>query len=147
MKNILILMALFWVGMGTALAQKSPVFTTSAGAIRGYDPVAYFKESKPILGKSALTYVWQGASWHFATQQNLDAFRASPETFAPQYGGYCAYGTAGGYKAPIDPQAWTLAGGKLYLNYSKDVQQTWSKDQKAFIQKADQHWPRIKDKP
>ena len=66
--------------------------------------------------------------------------------YAPQYGGYCAYGLADGHKAPTDPQAWTIVNGKLYLNYDKDVQQSWNKKQREYILKADSLWPEIKDK-
>jgi hypothetical protein len=76
----------------------------------------------------------------------MEDFKANPEKFAPQYGGYCAYGMSKGYKAPTDPQAWTIAGDKLYLNYNKDVQQTWSKSQQEFIEKADKNWPEIAKK-
>jgi YHS domain-containing protein len=126
-----------------AFAQKSAVFITKAGAIGGYDPVAYFTESKPVKGTAALKYNWQGADWHFASQQNLNAFKAAPQKYAPQYGGYCAYGTSQGYKAPTEPDAWTVVGDKLYLNYNKKVKETWSKDQVAYIKKADANWPTV----
>lgn len=124
-------------------AQKSEVFTSAQGAIQGYDPVAYFKESKPVKGSEQFTYSWKGANWHFANPENLAAFKANPQKFAPQYGGYCAYGTAQGHKAPTDPQAWSIVGNKLYLNYDKDVQSKWKKDQPGYIKKADQNWPTV----
>ncbi len=125
------------------LAQKSAVFVTKAGAIGGYDPVAYFTDSKPVKGTAALKYSWQGADWHFASQQHLDAFKANPQQYAPQYGGYCAYGTSQGYKAPTEPDAWTVANNKLYLNYNRKVKETWSKDQAGYIKKADANWPKV----
>ena len=124
-------------------AQKSAVFITKAGAIGGYDPVAYFTESKPVKGTAALTYNWQGADWHFASRQHLDAFKADPRKYAPQYGGYCAYGTSQGYKAPTEPDAWTVTGDKLYLNYNKKVKETTVKDQAGYIKKADANWPKV----
>jgi len=128
-------------------AQKSPVFITDDGAINGYDPVAYFTEGKPVKGKEEFTYNWNGAMWHFASAQNRDKFKASPEKYAPQYGGYCAYGTADGHKATTEPDAWTVSNGKLYLNHSKSVQTRWQSNQKQYIEKADANWPAIKDKP
>lgn len=125
------------------LAQKSVVFVTNGGAIGGYDPVAYFTESKPVKGTAALTYNWQGADWHFASRQHLDAFKAAPEKYAPQYGGYCAYGTSQGYKAPTEPDAWTVVDDKLYLNYNKKVKETWRKDQAGYIKKADANWLQV----
>ncbi len=127
-------------------AQKSAVFTSSEGAIHGYDPVAYFKESKPVKGDKKFSLSWNAATWYFASQANLDAFKASPEKYAPQYGGYCAYGLASGHKAPTVPEAWTIANGKLYLNYNKDVMESWRKKQPEYIQTADKNWPALKDK-
>ena len=129
-----------------AVAQKAAVFTPAEGAIHGYDPVAYFKESKPVKGDAKYVYTWNAADWYFVNQQNLDAFKANPEKFAPQYGGYCAYGLADGHKAPTDPEAWTIVDNKLYLNYNKNVQQLWKKKQDVYIQTADKKWPALKDK-
>jgi len=113
-------------------------------AIKGYDPVAYFKDGKPVAGQAQFSADYKGASFRFASAANRDAFKATPERFAPQYGGFCAYGTAGGYKADIDPAAWSVVGGKLYLNYSKSVQTTWNKDQAGYIAKADGAWPSVR---
>lgn len=113
-------------------------------AIAGHDPVAYFRESKPVKGSPRITYRYKDATFHFTSAQNRDAFAADPEKYAPQYGGYCAYGTSRGYKAPIDPAAFTVRNGKLYLNYSPDVQTTWRKDIPGYVAKADKAWPAVK---
>jgi YHS domain-containing protein len=84
-------------------------------AIKGYDPVPFFKESKPVKGLNNLSYQWQNATWLFSNNENLEAFKASPEKYAPQYGGYCAYGTADGHKAPTQADTWTVVNGNLYL--------------------------------
>lgn len=128
------------------LAQKSGTFVQSGKAIRGYDPVAYFTESKPIKGDEKLLYKWNNATWYFSSQANLDLFKANPEKYAPQYGGYCAYGLSNGYKASTDADAWTIENGKLYLNYNTQVRETWSKEKKERIEKADKNWPQVKDK-
>lgn len=127
-------------------AQKSSVFEKSDKAIRGYDPVAYFTEGKPVEGKQAFVYNWNTASWYFSSQQNLNLFKANPEKYAPQYGGYCAYGLSRGYKASTVPEAWTIVNGKLYLNYSLSVRNTWDKERAERIEKANKYWPEIKDK-
>ena len=129
----------------TAFAQQSPVFAPDNQAIRGFDPVAYFSENKPVKGKSDLTYTWQDVAWSFATQANLDAFKANPGKYAPQYGGYCAYGLSEGHKAPTDPDAFTIVDDKLYLNYNPKVKTMWSKDRDARIKTADTNWPKLKD--
>ncbi len=145
------LQRLFTVAMALAIAvsvsaQKSAIFTTSEGAIRGYDAVAFFKEGKPVKGDKAFTYSWNNATWLFANKQDLDLFKANPEKYAPQYGGYCAYGTSQGHKAPTQPDTWTIVDGKLYFNYNQDVKKLWTKDQGNLIIKADKAWPDIKDK-
>jgi hypothetical protein len=132
---------------GTAsFAQKSTTFVNAGKAIKGYDPVAYFTDEKAALGYDSLTLEWNKAKWFFSSQTNLDLFKKNAEKYAPQYGGYCAYGCSRGYKAPIDPQAWTIDNGKLYLNYSLDVRKEWNKNRKERIEKADMNWPTVKDK-
>jgi hypothetical protein len=86
------------------------------------------------------------ADWYFSSRQNLDLFKASPDKYAPQYGGYCAYGCSRGYKASTEPDAWTIINNKLYLNYNTDVKETWLKDKANLIQKADKNWPSVKAK-
>ncbi len=114
-----------------------PVFSNFLGqAIRGYDAVAYFQEGKPVEGKSAFQTDWMGASWRFISQANLDLFKAAPDSYAPQYGGYCAFAVSRGYTASTDPEAWTIHDRKLYLNYSKGVRDQWSQDIPTNIQKA-----------
>ena len=130
----------------SASAQKSEVFNTSNGAIHGYDPVAYFKESKAVKGNEKYSISWNSATWYFANQKNLELFKADPQMYAPQYGGYCAFGLATGHKAPTDPQAWTITDGKLYLNYNKEVQESWKKDENGYILKANKLWAVLKDK-
>lgn len=126
-----------------AFAQKE-IFSKSEKAIQGYDPVAYFKESKPVKGNGAYVYSWKDAQWYFSNEENLNDFKANPEKFAPQYGGYCAYGMAGGYKAPTSADAWSIVDGKLYLNYDRKVQTLWKKDQTGFIEKANNNWPTVR---
>ncbi|PZR02443.1 MAG: YHS domain protein [Flavobacterium psychrophilum] len=125
-------------------AQKQEVFTTDGKAIRGYDAVAFFKESNPVKGFDSLAYVYKDVQWLFSSKENLEAFKGNPERYAPQYGGYCAYGTAEGHKAPTQAETWTIVNDKLYFNYNMKVKQLWMKDQGAMIEKADQQWPTVK---
>lgn len=112
-------------------------------AIKGYDTVAYFTKNQPFKGNSDFEYEWQGATWRFVSAENREKFISAPEKFAPQYGGYCAYAIAQDSTASIDPSQFSIVDGKLYLNYSKSVQQQWLEDQAAFISQADQNWPSI----
>lgn len=133
-----------------AQAQKKPdhaIFSTKKGAIDGFDPVAYFKFGKATPGKAEYTYRWQDADWHFDNPAHLADFQQNPEQYAPQYGGYCAYGWSKGYAVKIDPQAWSIVDGKLYLNYDTGVKKTWDKNQAGYIQKADVNWAKAHKKP
>jgi hypothetical protein len=126
-----------------AAAQKPQIYADRAGAIRGYDPVAYFTENRPAKGSDKFTHQWKGATWRFSSAENRDRFAAAPDKFAPQYGGYCAYGVAQNYAVSIDPQAWSIVEDKLYLNYSRSVREDWNKDVAGYIRKADANWPQV----
>jgi len=110
-------------------------------AISGYDAVAYFTESKPVKGSSEFTLEHDGAMWQFASMENLDKFKADPASYAPQYGGYCAYAIAKGKAKSIDPAAWKVIDNKLYLNHTMAVQKKWLKDTAMGIEAADAMWP------
>ncbi len=122
-------------------ASSDSVFKDGSGqAIRGYDPVTYFTEHKPVKGSDQFAYSWMGATWKFSSAANRDRFAADPAHYTPQYGGYCAYGMSKGHKAPIDPEAWRIVDGKLYLNYSKGVKSTWEENVPGNIEKANNNW-------
>lgn len=127
-------------------AQQSQVFAPGGKALNGYDVVAFFKASKPVMGADSLSYTYKGAKWKFSSNANMAAFKANPEHFMPQYGGYCAFGAAEGHKAPTKPETWTIVNDKLYFNYNLKVKDAWTKDQQALIQKADKNWPDLENK-
>ncbi len=108
--------------------------------LKGFDAVAYFNQGKAIEGKKEFEHTWMDATWRFSTAENRDLFAQSPEKYAPQFGGYCAFGVTGGYLAPIDPTAWKVVEGKLYLNYDSDIQKKWSEDIPGNIKKANEKW-------
>lgn len=134
-----------WVGATPAAAKEPAVYTglVKGVAVGGYDPVTYFSEKKPVVGKADITLDHEGATWRFASAANRDAFKANPAKYAPQYGGYCAYAVSQGYTAKGDPNAWSLVGGKLYLNYNKAVQRDWEGQKTALIAKGDANWPKV----
>ena len=129
-----------------ALAFAGAYFEKDGAAIKGYDPVAYFTENRAVAGLPAYKAEYKGSVFQFASQANRDAFAADPARYAPQYDGFCAFGTASGYKAAIDPAAFTIVGGKLYLNYNADIKKKWSGDIPGFISKADKNWPEVSTK-
>jgi YHS domain-containing protein len=113
-------------------------------AVHGYDVVAYFTEGKPVPGNNRYTAKHDGATYRFASAAHRDAFAANPAKYAPQYGGYCAFGTAMGRKFDGDPQAWAIVDDKLYLNLNSDVQSRWKQNIPGFIKGAENNWPLIR---
>lgn len=122
-------------------AQAAVFFQREGATIGGYDVVAYFTEGRPVVGDTRFACEHGGARFLFASAANRDAFLADPPRYAPQYGGFCAFGVAGGYKATTDPQAFAIVDGKLYLNYNRAVQERWLAERAGFIAKADANWP------
>ncbi|WP_372425248.1 YHS domain-containing (seleno)protein [Salinarimonas chemoclinalis] len=130
---------------GPARAAADPVYTGrfSSLALGGHDPVAYFREGRAVEGVRAHETAWNGANWRFSSAENLEAFRADPEAYAPAYGGYCAWAAAEGYRAPGNPDYWRIVDGRLYVNFDGNVQRRWEADIPGFIARADANWPGI----
>jgi len=136
--------AVFVFTAALSVRAEKPVNTTFLGvAIKGYDPVAYFTDGRPEKGDSDYACEWNGAEWRFASAAHRDLFKADPAKYAPQYGGYCAWAVSRGYTAGIDPDAWKIVNGRLYLNYSMKVQKQWAEDIPGNISKAEENWPKI----
>jgi YHS domain-containing protein len=142
-RSMSVMLLLTLISFATYSQTSGEIFTTTDGAIRGYDPVSFFIEKKPVKGVKDFSVEWRNALWYFSSSSNLEAFKAEPEKYAPQYGGYCAFGTAEGHKAPTQTDTWTILDGRLYFNYNKEVQREWLKDTKGYIQKADVNWPTV----
>ena len=134
---------LFALIISTTAMALDPIYTGlfSSKAVSGYDPVAYFTLGKPTEGESKYSYENQGATWYFASAENLASFKAAPEKYRPQFGGYCAWAVSQGYTASGDPNYWKIVDGKLYLNYDQSVQQKWEKSIPGFIESANKNWP------
>ena len=133
--------ALVAVSRGSKAETVAPVFAEDGIAIRGTDPVAYFTDGRAVQGDPAIHADWKGARWLFASGDHRAMFVADPAAYAPQFGGYCAWAVAEGYTAPIDPEAWRIVDGKLYLNYSVKVQKKWARDIPGNIARAQTNWP------
>lgn len=148
-----IVIALSLVGLSfsappAALAEKPPVYHGLFDdlAVGGYDAVAYFSAGRPVEGKQAFEHKYKGSTWRFSTAENLAAFKAAPDKYAPQFGGYCAWAVSQGYTAKGDPKNWRVVNGKLYLNYNTDIQKKWEKDIPRLIAKGDANWPKVLQK-
>ena len=124
--------------------KADPINKDSSGvAIKGFDAVAYFTTGKPVKGSQQFQYDWMGAKWHFANAANRDLFAKSPEKYAPQYGGYCAFAVSSNYVYDADPEIWKIVDGKLYLNYNRIARFRWEQDIPGRIKKADEYWPKL----
>ncbi|MEE9318324.1 MAG: YHS domain-containing (seleno)protein [Rhodospirillales bacterium] len=142
------LLAAVFLFAAPSAAQAKPEINQSfigAVAIEGTDPVAYFTEKKAVKGSSEYTHPWKGAKWRFKNAANRDAFAGDPEKYAPRFGGYCAWAVSQGYTASIDPEAWTVHKGRLYLNYSIGVRDEWAQDIPGNIAKGENNWPKALD--
>jgi YHS domain-containing protein len=134
---------LSFAGFASTAAFAGEINKVDGIAIKGYDPVAYFTDHQAVPGSEAITAEYDGATFKFASAAHRDAFVSNPAKYAPQFGGFCAYGTATGHKADIDPQAFTIVDEKLYLNYSGKVRTKWAEDIPGYIAKANKEWPTV----
>jgi YHS domain-containing protein len=131
-------------GFAAAASAKSPVAAVNAAGgtgIKGYDPVAYFTLGQPTPGVDQYTYRWKGVTYRFASAENLERFKADPEKYLPQYGGYCAYAMSINRIADIDPSRWAIVDGKLYLNNGFFAEKLWSLNKSGNIASGDRNWP------
>ena len=146
MVRILFMVALFAGAPSIAMAGSPPapvnaVNTVKGIALKGYDPVAYFATGRPTPGTDEFTEPWKGATYRFASADNRELFKADPEKYLPQYGGYCAYAMSLNRIADIDPVRWKIVEGKLYLNNGRVAETLWSLDRSGHIASADRNWP------
>jgi YHS domain-containing protein len=128
-------------------AYAGDFFEVDGVALRGFDPVAYVESETPIRGVATHRAIHKGSTFLFASDANRRKFTAAPEKYAPQFGGYCALGTANGYKVPTQPDAFRVVDGKLYLNYDRRVLDIWKKDIPGNIARADANWPEVSKQP
>jgi len=115
-------------------------------SISGYDPVAYFTDGKPVQGKAEIEYLWHKLRWRFASPAHRDLFAKEPDSYTPQYDGYCAMGVAlDGAKDTVDPEAWTIVDGKLYLTHMSQAMDALRQKPADYIKQADANWVAVKD--
>ena len=130
-----------------ALAAGPEINATITGlALRGYDPVAYFTDGMPVQGDFAITAQHDGATYRFASEEHKQLFLKDPAKYLPEYGGFCAFGTAKGVKVDGDPTVWKIVDNKLYLNLAPAVAERWKQDIAGNIKTANEKWMAVKDK-
>lgn len=146
LKNILIIPGLALALGLFGLASAGEINTGKRGtvAIKGYDPVAYFTEQRAVRGELTISYNWLGAVWRFSNERHKTLFSRDPIKYAPQYGGYCADGVAlGVIVMDIDPEAWRIIDGKLYLN-ADEAAATELEEVEGQLEKSKQNWPKLR---
>ncbi len=116
-------------------------------AVDGADTVSYFqlekKRHNPLMGVNKYQTTWKGGKWRFANANNLKLFKAAPEKYAPQFGGYCSLSVANGGNSTGGPEAWDIYKDKLYLNYDKSVRSRWRRNKSGNIRLAKLNWPQV----
>ena len=145
MKSIKKLLALLITTVTLAVSAHAADLVNVSGAsniaVGGYDTVAFFTDNKAVNGDPFITASFQGATYIFASKEHKALFEASPEKYAPQCGGYCAYGVSLGALFPVDINTWQIRNGKLYLNLNPAILKKFNADFDANVAKADANWP------
>jgi hypothetical protein len=144
-RGLLVRLSLIWcLSAGTIAHAETRIFVASGDtAINGYDVVSYFSDAGPQPGDPTHSVVWKGVVWQFISDENRQRFEANPRAFAPQFGGYCAYGVSKGVVLHTDPTLWYIYEGKLYLIHDRQVWPIWIKDVPGYVQEAGSHWPEV----
>jgi YHS domain-containing protein len=146
-----VLFCLIVVASSSAVAGPDslvPAVNASDGiGLKGYDPVAYFVNGQPTKGAEQYSFTWTGTTYRFASEENLNRFKADPQKYLPQYGGYCAYAMSLNRIADIDPSRWAVVDGKLYLNNGFVAEKLWSLNKSKDIESADRNWPQYPKQP
>lgn len=115
-------------------------------ALSGYDPVSYFPEggSDPSPGQPSLSASHEGRVYRFESEENRARFLADPGRYEPEYGGWCAYAVAHGYKYEVDPESFLVVDGRLLLFYRGAMGDAKAEFEREGVQQgvaqADQHW-------
>lgn len=139
---VVVLLAGLTIARSIGYFAEDAVYATENGALDGHDPVAFFKEGKPMPGDEHITTEWRGATWRFVTEANRQEFLGAPEKYAPAYGGYCAYAMGNGYTAWGDPQVFSFHEGRLYLNFDAATRDQWLAGKDVLISAAERNWPK-----
>lgn len=143
-KSITNLLAIFVIAFSANASAGNDTDTDDNGVIlAGHDAVAYFTQNKAIEGSAKYTAIYNDAIYRFSSAKNRDLFNSNPEKYAPQYGGFCAYGMTFGKKFEIDGKAFEIVNGKLFVNKNLSVYESWRKDIPTHITQANEQWPSV----
>jgi YHS domain-containing protein len=147
MKKLLVIALLAVTSTFAFAVNKTLVNVDKTGlGIKGYDPVAYFTESRPVMGNPQFVSTYNDVRYQFASSENKSKFDSNPSMYEPQFGGFCAYAASEGHTAKIEPDAFMIVNGRLLLQYDRDIREQFNKDPQNRLKKADTNWPGLVDK-
>jgi hypothetical protein len=124
-------------------AERVAVDLHTGLAISGFDPVAYFVEASPVLGKGDFEHALAGAVWRFRNEGNLAAFVDNPEVYMPRFGGYDPVAVARGVGVPGNPTLWLILENRLYLFYSPEARAAFAENARTIVEAAARNWPAV----
>jgi hypothetical protein len=131
--------------LGTPVRADPLVVNADTGlALSGFDPVAYFTDSTPRLGRPDLEFAQGGAVWRFSNIGNLAAFKANPQTYTPHFGGYDPVGVARDRSVPGNPQFWAIVADRLYLFYSDADRAAFLAGPGRILAAAERNWAEVR---
>jgi YHS domain-containing protein len=146
MKKLILLCLLAFAAVSPlrAAADKILVNVDKHGlALQGYDPVAFFIQHKPVKGSAQFQGTYCTATYYFASAEDQAAFAKDPAKYAPQFGGFCAYGVAHGKTVPIEVDAFQIVDGRLLMQYDQDIRDTFNEDTQGNFLTAEKKWPTL----
>jgi len=142
--TLVFLFGCLFLGQNAWSADPDVYSHTDKGAIGGADAVSYFSlepGEDAVMGNLQYSHHYKGATWYFSSEKNLNLFVASPSTYEPQFGGYCAFAVSHGFTKSINPDYWHIVDGKLYLNYNFFADRKWRKNKEQAIANGHKNWP------
>jgi hypothetical protein len=112
-------------------------------AIYGYDPVTYFTDAKPGIGRDTIEFRTGNAIWRFRNESNRAAFAADPEVYTPRFGGYDPLGVARGVGTPGHPEIWVRRDDRIYLFAKPESRMAFMAGAQEIVAAADAKWPEV----
>jgi len=140
-----VLTALFVAGCGSMNVVSDGA--DSRLMLKGYDPVAYFTDGRPLVGRAEFQYTWDEARYRFASAQHMTLFRTDPDRYAPQFAGSCAMALSKGVKIEANPENWLISNGRLFVFAGSDGPEKFAADPDGRAAAAHANWQKLKDAP
>jgi hypothetical protein len=129
----------------TATTERVIVNRFSGLAIEGFDPVAYFADARPEIGREDFEASQAGAVWRFRNEGNRASFVAHPEIYGPQFGGYDPIDLARGVTVAGNPRFWLISGQRLYLFGRPETRDAFAADPSRVLRNASLRWPMLEE--